>query len=165
MPTCPLHQRILPLHVVWGQRKHSLSTPSTARHSRGVCSFFLMQRGSLFIPVHRGDIHAHKGTRRRRSVRFPHGMICGFGIVVSHVAGWKLFGHYHPRYFLWRAISYAQGLCCGLCKSFSLFSCLGQTAVFPHSVIFVVDCICCYIWGLVQVSLTHRPIRVVFPWL
>ena len=25
LPTCPLHQRILPLHVAWGKRKHSLT--------------------------------------------------------------------------------------------------------------------------------------------
>ena len=49
--------------------------------------FFLTQSQSLFIHAHKGVVHAHKGTRRRRSVRFPNGLICGFCVVAAHVAG------------------------------------------------------------------------------
>ena len=41
-----------------------------------VCSlhgrFFLMQSRSMFISVHKGAVHAHKGMHRRRLVRLPH---------------------------------------------------------------------------------------------
>ena len=34
--------------------------------------FFLTQSQSLFICVHKGVVHAHKGTHRRRLVHLPH---------------------------------------------------------------------------------------------
>ena len=62
-----------------------------------------------------------------------------FCIVATHAVSWgELFGHYHPRSFLWRAILRSGTVCkfslpiCGSCICFSVCI-LGSGASFPHA--------------------------------
>ena len=68
----------------------------------------------------------------------PHRPICGFCVVATHATSWELFGHCHPRIFLWRAnlrsgtVCKFSSLICGSCICFSLCF-LGSSASFSHA--------------------------------